>query len=152
MSASASGSPGWPLTSQNWRNAVPASDGGELAPQQLAAELVVEAGHVGLDHPRRRLQQRDAVGLDVLDARAGTAHGATCWSPSYIGSLKRGPVATGASGSGRVHVPAGASTRDRVRSSTVVLGREALEQLDAQRVGGQRRPRVDRRRCAVGAP
>ena len=134
MSASASASPGWPLTSQNWRNAVPVERGGELAPQQLAAELVVEPGHVGLDHPRRGLQQRDAVGLDVLDAGQEQRTARICWSPSYIGSAKRGSVVAGASGSGRVQVPAGASTRACARASTVVSGREALEQLGAQRV------------------
>src|SRR5439155_4964240 len=51
--------------------------------------------------------------------------GATSWSPSYIGSGKCGPVATGASGSARVQVSAGAATAVLVLSSTVTSGRSS---------------------------
>ena len=63
MSDSVSGVPRWPRVPELAERCA-GQVGRELAPQQLAAELVVEADHVGLDHPRRRLQQRDAVGLE----------------------------------------------------------------------------------------
>ena len=46
--------------------------GREGAPEQLAAQLVVDADEQGLDEPGVRLEHRDRVDGDLADARAGT--------------------------------------------------------------------------------
>ena len=63
--------------------------GGVPAPQQLAVELVVDAGEVGRHEPGVRLEQRDGVGRDGVDPGQQPRAVVACEQP--VGRARRAP-------------------------------------------------------------
>ena len=122
MSASASGSPGWPLTSQNWRNAVPVSEAGNS--RHSSSRLSSWLRPAMYASITRGVVSSSATpsASTLLDARAGTATARPAGARRTSARRSAGRSRPARAGRAASTCPRARRRAPRVRASTVVSG------------------------------